>query len=162
MAAQDYIGSRGESQFCVQIMNFCGRPVPYFQPHFLGEKARTFDYLVELVASGNRDLFFFVQVKATRKGFTKKDNRLKVEMSRADIRRAVSCPAPTCLIGIDELGDTGYIVPMLDRMTKAISSIPTTYPLDCTNLSRLYDEVEQFWSSRDTRQQTSVFQEVRP
>ena len=72
MAAQDYIGSRGESLFCVRIMNFCGRPLPYFQPRFLGEKTRSFDYLVELVEPEDRYLYFFAQVKATRKGYTKK------------------------------------------------------------------------------------------
>jgi hypothetical protein len=49
MAAQDDIGSRGEALFVARILNFCGRPLPYFRPRFLGEKARTLDYLVELV-----------------------------------------------------------------------------------------------------------------
>ena len=40
----------------------------------------------------------------------------------------------------------GYILPILEgMMTDNISSIPTTYPLDCTNLPRMYDEVEQFF-----------------
>jgi len=47
MAAQDDIGSRGEFIFCTRIMNFCGRDLPYFRSRFLGEKAQTFDYLVE-------------------------------------------------------------------------------------------------------------------
>jgi hypothetical protein len=57
MAASDDIGSRGEYLFSALIMNFCGRPVPYFRPRFLGEKARTLDFLVELVDAGDQLLF---------------------------------------------------------------------------------------------------------
>ncbi len=157
MAAQDDLGSRGEYLFNYRIMSSCGRPLPYFRPRFLGEKARTLDFLVELVGTGDRTHFFFAQVKATRKGLTRKSKRLKVEMSGADVQRASLVPAPTYLVGIDEPGEAAYIVPILEGMTKTVSSIPTTYPLDCLNLARLYDEVEQFWSSRDMKRHTSVF-----
>jgi hypothetical protein len=123
----------------------------------LGEKARTLDFLVELVGAGERTLFFFAQVKTTRKGYTKKDRRLKVEMSATDVRRATLVPAPTYLIGIDDRDETAYIAPILEGMTDGLSSIPTTCPLDCVNLPRLYEEVEQFWSCRDMRHWTSVF-----
>ena len=49
LPARDGIGSRGEFIFCARIMNFCGRILPYFRPRFFGEKAETFDYLVELL-----------------------------------------------------------------------------------------------------------------
>ena len=123
----------------------------------MGEKARTLDYLVELVDAGGHAPFFFVQVKAARKGYTRRDRRLRVEMAGADVRRTRLIPAPTYLIGIDEPGEVGYIVPILEGMRDDISSIPTTYPLDPTNLLRLYDEVEGFWSSRDMARRSSVF-----
>jgi hypothetical protein len=78
-------------------------------------------------------------------------------MSATDVRRAVLIPAPSYLIGIDERDEDGYIVPLLDGMSGPISSMPTTYPLDCTNLPRLYAEVKQFWASRDMRRKKSVF-----
>src|SRR5262245_55320105 len=142
MTAQDDIGSRGEYLFCARIMNFCGRPLPYFRPRFLGEKAKTLDFLVELVGAGGRTPFFFAQVKTTHKGLTKRDRRLRVEMSGRDIRRASLVPAPTYLVGIDGVGEQAYIVSILEGMTDDIPSIPTTYPLDGTNLPRLYAEVE--------------------
>jgi hypothetical protein len=157
MAAQDDIGSRGEYLFGARMMSFCGRELPYFRPRFLGEKARTLDFLVELVCPGDRTPFFFAQVKTTRKGYTKKGRRLRVEMSGADVRRACSVPAPTYLIGFDEPQEVGYIYPILHGMADDVSSIPTTYPLDSSNLPRLYDEVEQYWSSRDMRMRSSVF-----
>src|SRR5262249_26960619 len=102
MAARDEIGSRGEFIFCARIMDFCGRSLPYFRPHFLGEKAQTLDFFVELLDTGERTLFFFAQVKTTRKALTRKDRRLRVEMAAADVRRASQVPAPTYLVGIDE------------------------------------------------------------
>src|SRR5260370_13208810 len=120
MGAQDDIGSRGEYLFSALIMNFCGRDLPYFRPRFLGEKVRTLDFLVELVCSGDRTPFFFAQVKTTRKGYTKKDRRLKVEMSGADVRRASRVPAPTYLVGIDERRGKGYVLPIPAMMAGAL------------------------------------------
>src|SRR4051812_2993790 len=102
MAVRDDIGSRGEYIFCARIMDFCGRHLPYFRPRFLGEKAQTLDYLVELLDAGGAP-FFFVQVKATRQGYTKRPpRRLKVGVSGADVRRLSRIPAPTYLAGTDE------------------------------------------------------------
>lgn len=157
MAARDDIGSRGEYLFSARIMSFCGRPLPYFRPRFLGEKAQTLDFMVELVDTGDRTLFFFAQVKATRRPLTRKDKRLRVEMPADEVRRAAQVPAPTYLIGVDEQAEEAYIMPILDGMTRALPSIPTTFPLDCTNLPRLYTEVEQFWAGRDMRRRSSVF-----
>ncbi len=157
MATHDDIGSRGEYLFCAQITNFCGRVLPYFRPRFLGEKARSLDFMVELIDVPDRSAFFFVQVKATRQGYSKKSRRLKVGIAGTDVRRCRLVPAPTYLIGIDEPGEVGYIVPILEGMGDDIASIPTTYPLDPTNLSRLYHEVEHFWSGRDMARRSSVF-----
>lgn len=157
MAARDEIGSRGEFIFCARIMNFCGRSVPYFRPYYLGEKAQTLDFLVELLGVGERTFFFFAQVKTTRKALTKKDSRLRVEMAGIDVRRASLVAAPTYLVGIDEVTEIGYLHPILDGMKDDVPSISTGFPLDCTNLARLHAEVEQFWASRDMKRQTSVF-----
>src|SRR5947209_4472161 len=99
MAAHDDIGSRGEAIFSVRITDFCGGSRPYFRPYFLGEKARTFDYLVQLVGAGRKTPFFFVQVKTTRLGYTKKHpRRLRVSMPGIDVKRFSSLPAPTYLV----------------------------------------------------------------
>src|SRR4051794_12576311 len=106
--------------FCVRIMNFCGRNAPYFCPRFLGEKDRKLDFLVELIDAGDRTPFFFVQVKTTRKGYTKKDRRLKIEMSGEDVRRFSLVPAPTYLVGIDERTEAAYLLATLEGMTAPI------------------------------------------
>ena len=66
MAAHDLIGKRGESIVIARLMDPCGNPEPYFDPHPLGEKCPTYDFLVELVNAGDSVPYFFVQVKATR------------------------------------------------------------------------------------------------
>lgn len=49
MGQGDEIGKRGEAIFTAAIMKPCGRERPYFVPHFLGDKFRTLDFIVELV-----------------------------------------------------------------------------------------------------------------
>src|SRR5947209_14232604 len=107
----DDIGERGEAIFKAEIMDFCGRNRPYFRAHFLGAKFATLDYLVELLGAGARALYFFVQVKTTRLGCTKRNPpRLKVKVTRTDVPRMALYPAPTYVIGIDEPPALAYIV----------------------------------------------------
>jgi hypothetical protein len=64
MEIANYIGGRGESIAFVRLTRCC-RPdsdLPYFWPHFLGEKCETFDFLVELIDAGEKTPFFFVQI----------------------------------------------------------------------------------------------------
>lgn len=157
MAARDDIGSRGEFIFCARIMNFCGRELPYFRPRFLGEKAQALDYLVELADTGDRTFCFFVQVRATQRGYTRRGRRLRVGISGTDLRRLSLLPAPTYLVGVDEPGKMAYLLAVLEDMSEPISSLPTRFPLDGTNLPLLFREVEEFWSGRDMARRQSVF-----
>ena len=159
MTARDDIGSRGEAIFYVRITDFCGRSRPFFRPRFLGEKAQTLDYFVELVGAGERTPFFFVQVKTTRRGYTKRGRlpRLKVGLSRRDVRRLALYPAPTYLVGIDERQAIGYILAILGGMTAPIPSLPVNFVLDAGNLRLLWDEVRQFWRGRDMNMRHSAF-----
>jgi hypothetical protein len=100
--------------------------------------------------------FFFVQVRATRQGYTKA-GRLKVGTSGRGVRRLSRFPAPTYLVGIDERCEVGYILAILHGMSEPISSIPTDYPLDCTSLPLLYKEMERFWAGRDMARRYSAF-----
>src|SRR5205085_2136667 len=81
-----------------------------------------------------RTLFFFVQVKTTRKPLTKTDSRLRVEMAGTDVRRASLVPAPTYLVGVDEQAEQAYVLALLDGMKHDLPSIPTKFPPDRTNL----------------------------
>jgi hypothetical protein len=147
MIAKDLIGKRGETIACEHLLDFCGNPAPYFDPHPLGEKCPTFDYLVELLGAGTSTPYFLAQVKATQQGLTQGARDLKVKVKAKDVRMMVRCPIPTYLIGIDEPMAKAYIVSIHGRLSKAISSMPTAYPLDCHNLKRLWEEVRAYWQS---------------
>src|SRR5262245_32486232 len=139
MATSDEIGARGEAIFVVLITDLCGRSYPYFRPHFLGEKFAALDYLVELTGVRGGTLSFFVQVRTTRLGYTKKSRRRRVGVSEAEMRGMARDPAPTYLVGTDEPEACGYIVSVNDpRKAAGLSSFPTEHPLDCRNLGRLW------------------------
>ena len=94
MGITDYLGGRGEAIAFARLTKICREDAdrPYFWPHFLGEKCETFDFLVELIDAGETTPFYFVQVKTTRKEFTKSQTppRLRGEVSKKDIRRMVA------------------------------------------------------------------------
>ncbi|HUG93983.1 MAG TPA: DUF4365 domain-containing protein [Planctomycetaceae bacterium] len=157
MAAQDLIGKRGESIVSARLLDFCGNPLPYFDPHNLGQKFPTFDYLVELVSAKGMKPYFFAQVRATKQGYTRGSMQLRVAVKAREIRTMVRCPIPTYVIGVDEPTETAYIVSIHGSMKGRLASIPTRYPLDCSNLKKLWGEVASYWESLDPRRRTSAF-----
>ncbi len=155
--ASDDIGNRGQNLFDLLMTQFCGRDEPFFRPRFLGDKYPTFDYVVEV--ADHPAYFFFAQVKATTKGYTKKENRLIVELGHVDVDRMIACPAPTYLIGIDanEIG-LGYLLSINEPLER-ISSLTTKFRLECSVLEALRDEVVEYWTARNMTLTGSRFQE---
>lgn len=159
MATGDDIGGRGEAIFYVRMTEFCGRKRPLFRPYYLGEKAATHDYLVELLGAGRKTSYFFAQVKATRRGYAHQGTppRLKVAVPRKDVARMALYPAPTYVVGIDERREVGYIVSVCEDDRGPISGLPTHFPLNCDNLRLLWDEVRAYWARRGKGMKRSVF-----
>ena len=149
MAADD-IGDRGQWLCCLLLTQICpGRSEPYFRPTFLGDKHSTFDYLVELV--GSEAHFFFVQVRSTRQGYRKGSGtgRLRVNVNREDVQRMVASPIPAYFVGIDEPQEVGYLLSMNEPRQAGLGGLPARHLLDCGNLQRLWQEVRNFWASRN-------------
>jgi hypothetical protein len=73
LGKKDHMGRRGESIAFVHLTEVC-RPngLPYFTPHFLGDKSPLFDAFVELVVEGDDASYFFAQIKSTRLGYNSK------------------------------------------------------------------------------------------
>jgi hypothetical protein len=156
--AKDYIGKRGEYVIGSKLIDFCGRPRPFFDPHPLGEKCGFFDFLVELVTDDKTPPYFLVSAKATKKGKTKKSLELKVGVKAKDVQAMVHCPVPTYLIGLDEPANEAYIVSMHGDLNGGISSIPTSYPLVAATLEGLWTEVNAYWKRLDHKLRHSKFQ----
>lgn len=154
---KDDIGDRGQLLLSLLLTEMCGRDAPYFRPRFLGDKYPTFDFIVEVV--DNPAYFFFVQVKATTKGYTKEENRLIVQLDQADVDRMVACPAPTYLIGVDvnQIG-VGYLL-SINEPRAHVASLTTKFKIDCAVLKGLRDEVIEYWKSRDMVLRGSRFRE---
>src|SRR5437588_8841216 len=161
MGIADFIGGRGEAIAFMRLARTwrTDASLPYFWPHYLGEKAQTFDFLVELVDAGEKTPFFFVQVKTTRKEYTRSQTppRLRVEVSENDIRRMVAYPAPTYVIGVHEDEERAFIISVHGTMSEAIPSITTAHELTGDTLRRLWDEVREFWRGHEMTQKSSSF-----
>ena len=150
MNERDLTGKRGEFIASERLLDFCGNPIPYFDPHLLGEKFPTYDLLVELTGGRGSKPYFFAQVKSTRSDGRSGMTDLKIGLKDKDVRTMLACPIPTYLIGVDERAEIAYIVSIHSRITGGITSIPTTYPLDSGNMRILRDEVRAYWRTLAT------------
>ena len=159
MHARDLAGKRGEFIASERLLDFCGRPMPYFDPYFLGEKFPTYDLLVELTGQHASKPYFLAQVKSTRSGGKKGMASLKVQLKAHDVRFMIRCPIPTYLIGVDEKAEVACIASIHGELTGGISSIPTKFPLDRDNLRVLRDEVLAYWKTLaiNSKTKTSAF-----
>ena len=154
---QDAIGQRGEAIFVVSLTKLYGRRKPIYRPSFLGYKWPGVDFIVELncTVEGIRP-FFFVQVRATRRGYTKK-KRLKVQLNFQGLKRLTEMGAPTYVAGIDEPGECGFLVAAPQLASKGASSISTRFPIDESIQDLLYEEVKSYWKRLGKRRFSSKF-----
>ncbi len=147
MTSSDRIGNHGEFVFQALISRKCRRRF-YFHPIHLGEKHRGVDMVVELLDASNIQAVFYIQVKSTTLGYTGtgNDERLRVEISSADIERLKTFPGPTYIAGIDIESGRGYLWGVVSGMDGAINGLPTRHPIDCHRIRRLWIEVDAYWN----------------
>jgi hypothetical protein len=129
---RDALGLRGEAIFTVLMTEFPSKAGSIFKPQFLGDKWQYVDFIIELVGTKDIVPYFFVQVKTTRQGYTKKLSRLKVKVPQEHVRGLASYPAPTYIVGIDEPEEKGYIVSANGEYLTSLSSSLRSFRL--TNL----------------------------
>jgi hypothetical protein len=142
---RDALGQRGEWLFSLLMTEFDSNAGPIFKAQFLGDKWQYVDFIVELVGAGSYIPYFFVQVKTTRQGYTKKDKRLKVKVEKESIIGIASYLAPTYIAGIDEIQKVGYLVSANGENLTSLSSLSTKFPINKQNREILWDEVNNFW-----------------
>jgi hypothetical protein len=61
----------------------------------------------------------------------------------------VASPIPSYLVGIDEPQGVGYLLSMNEPRLAGLGGLPARHRLDCDNLERLWQEVQNFWASRN-------------
>jgi hypothetical protein len=142
------LGPRGEAIFYTLMTEFHSDAGPIFRPQFLGEKWPSVDYLVELAGVDDVVPYFFVQVKTTRLGYTRRDRRLRVAVSDRDMRRLAAFPAPTYIAGIDEREEVGFLLSGNGEHLESLFSIPSSFAITHETRARLWEEVLAYWRRR--------------
>lgn len=151
------LGARGEAIFSVLLTDFHPGRGPLFKPGFLGDKWEYLDYFVELEDTGLTPAYFFVQVRTTRQGYTRRDGRLRVGVSEEHLRRLAAYPAPTYVVGIDEVLRTGYLLAASTGNIRGLPSLTVAYPINEEIREALWNEVRDFWSQQPIPTRVSRF-----
>ncbi|MFN7526763.1 MAG: DUF4365 domain-containing protein [Dolichospermum sp.] len=154
---RDALGQRGELIFSLLMTEFHSDAGPIFKPQFLGDKWQYVDFIVELIGAGSYIPYFFVQVKTTRQGYTKKDNRLNVKVEKKSVIGIASYLAPTYIVGIDELQEVGYLVSANGENLTSLSNLCTNFPINKQNREILWQEINNFWSQYSPKNLVSQF-----
>jgi hypothetical protein len=140
------IGDRGEAIFESVMTKFHGASPLFRRPRFMGEKWPDVDYVCELLGPWKTQKpFFFIQVKATGTGYTKREQRLKVQISKGGALTLAAYKAPAYVAGVDTASERVYIIAAAGRI-KALSSIHTGTELNAAGRRMLWEEVRQFWA----------------
>jgi len=161
MDEKDYAGERGETVFRFLIGKKCdGRY--WFSLRFLGEKAETKDFAVYLKDPACGEATFFVQVKATTLGYSGegRHRKLRVNVSKEDVLKLKTVNGPAFIAGIDLHGEVGFMLPITKQTrNRRISGLPCRFPIDCRLITRLWKNVEQYWTERNMLANRSMLHE---
>ncbi len=119
------IGSRGEAIAFVRLSEGY-----LFNLYFMGDKAETSDYLIEL-RDRNTPSFAFLQVKSTSVGQYTAGGQLQTKITTNELTLLKEKPLPTYYVGVDESAEMVYIAPVFEGCTQGYtSSIPNKYKLE--------------------------------
>jgi hypothetical protein len=72
-------------------------------------------------------------------------------------KRLALLPAPTYIIGIDEINETGYIISANGQYRKSLRSLSTQFPINKNTQDTLWMEVQNYWNRFGTLRITSKF-----
>lgn len=126
-----------------------------FKTVLIGGKYPSIDLYAEILGDNSPKNYCFFQVKSTIQGYTKRDNRLLVQITKDKLNRLSNFNAPTYLIGIDYKEDDpfssiAYIAAIRGEYTRGLPSMPTHHVLNEENLIQLKNEIEAFWQGTNT------------
>lgn len=142
------IGKRGERIFTVLIGRYFDPNGYLFDPIFLGDKYPTVDFYIDLLNYTVKKGFFFVSVKTTTQGYSSDNSKLKIQVSKEELKELVKYPIPVYLFGIDAVEEKGYFtcVNHIDTNTN-LNGLPVEFELNKNAMNLLYEEVKQFWDN---------------
>jgi hypothetical protein len=132
-----------------------------FRTTHLGDKYRTFDFLVSILGPDHVPQgIFFVQVKGTTRA-TAASVRVPIAVGADEFNRLVAAPVPTYLVGVDVNRRATYIVAAHRRRGSRVSSITRAFPLgsDAVKVA-LHDEVAEYWKANGRTLWNTRFRDV--
>jgi hypothetical protein len=155
------IGDRGEAIFASIMTKFHGSMPLFRRPVFLGEKWPFVDYLCELIGPWKAVRpFFVVQVKATMRGYTRADGRLRVAISAERAKALQSFRVPAYLVGVDAIDEKVFIVGAAGHVA-SLSSMHTGVELDTSGRRQLWEDVRRFWAQIPRRTNWTTLKEPK-
>ncbi|WP_257237064.1 hypothetical protein [Nostoc sp. 'Peltigera malacea cyanobiont' DB3992] len=80
-----------------------------------------------------------------------------MKVRQENVISLASYPAPTYIVGIDEIEEIGYMVSANGESLKSLSSLSTQFKIIKQNKELLWQEVDDFWSRYHTNQLVSKF-----
>jgi hypothetical protein len=145
------IGELGES-FANIFLARCTTQGHLFRTAMMGGKWPTIDIYAEVISNMPQKMFCFFQIKTTDQGYTKRQRNLRISLDLRDLVRLSQYAAPTYVIGVDHNAarphySKAYIGAIRGNYSQGISSLPTTYPLNNSNLIMLREEIIAFWNT---------------
>ena len=148
------LGKRGEAIFTSVLTEFHANRGPLFDPTFLGDRWPAVDFFVELEGTPFPRPFFFVQVRTTSLGYTKKRRRLRAKIPTSAMARLRRYPVPTYVVGIDEGEPRGYLISANQDHPAVLSSLSTAFPINPEIRELLWQEVMEYWAKLPTAPQS--------
>jgi hypothetical protein len=142
------IGKRGERIFTVLIGRYFDPNGYLFDPIFLGDKYPTVDFYLDLLNYTDKKGFFFVSVKTTTQGYTSDKSKLKIQVSKEELKELIKYPIPVYLFGIDAVEEKAYFTCVNHINTNInLNGISVGYELNKLSMNLLWEEVKQFWDN---------------
>ena len=166
ISRRDALGQRGELLFSVLMTKYHNTQahpynLPIFHPVFLGDKFPEIDFFVMLSGVSAFVPYFFVQVRTTQRGYTQRERRLKIAVAREEVLALARYPAPTYIVGIDEVDEVGYLCSVSGGNLGAVTSLSSEHRISAVSREALWREVYDFWSGYHRTQSISHFAEPR-
>jgi hypothetical protein len=134
---------------------------PLFRASHLGDKYPTVDLIIDILGRDDLTLsFFFAQIKATHQE-SSADARLPIQVSLERYNRLVRLPAPTYVIGVDELSETSSLIAARKTRQTPLSSMTKRFSLKDEPIKiQLHREVADYWKKYRTSLFRSQFEDV--
>jgi hypothetical protein len=145
------IGKRGERIFTVLVSRYFETKGYLFDPIFLGDKYPTVDFYLDLLNSPDKKCFFFVSVKTTTQGYFSDNSKLKIQVSKEELKELIKYPIPVYLFGIDAIEEKGYFTCVNHIDTNSnLNGLSVEFPININSMNLLWEEVKQFWDNTNS------------